>query len=178
MSDTGEKPRAADAPGIDESVRRLADDAQSGWRAARETLQALRILVAADFSLARSALGRALACTGVAIAFGVSAWLLLMGALIAALKAAGMSWLGALLLTAALSAAVTLAAGLAAMRYFEHTRMKATRRQFARLGFGELADLMRDAGSHRSSADAASTADQAHDPASVKNDMGVDVTPP
>ena len=33
----------------------------------------------------------------------------------------------------------TAIAGWMAMRYFEHTRMKATRRQLARLGIGELA---------------------------------------
>ena len=33
-------------------------------------------------------------------------------------------------------------AGWLAMRYFDHTRFKATRRQLARLGIGELAGLM------------------------------------
>ena len=37
--------------------------------------------------------------------------------------------------------------GWMAMRYFEHTRLQATRRQLARLGIGELSGFMPDAGS-------------------------------
>ncbi len=133
----------AAAPDVGEALRLLGEDGRAGLRAARDTLQALRILVTADFALARGALARALVCACVAVAFGGSAWLLLMAALIAALQAAGLSWLMALLLAALLSIVVTALAALAAARYFDHTGMQASRRQFARLGLGALDDLMR-----------------------------------
>ena len=88
----------------------LGADSRAGLKAASDSLKALRILVAADFSLARSAFGRALAFTGVAIAFGASAWLLLMGAMIAAMQAAGISWLVSLLIASGLSIAITVGA--------------------------------------------------------------------
>lgn len=173
-------PRGAgeSAPDLGETLRLLGEDGRAGLRSAGEALKALRILVAADFSLARSAFGRALALTGVAIAFGCSSWLLLMAAMIAALQAAGLSWVVALLIAAVLSIAVTAGAAIAAMRYFEHTRMQATRRQFARLGFGELADLMPDPDSEASAAEAAGAVAAATDGKPLKKGMGVDVTPP
>ena len=170
------KPQAA--PDLGEALHALGADSRAGLKAASDSLKALRILVAADFSLARSAFGRALAFTGVAVAFGCSSWLLVMAALIAAMQAAGVSWLVSLLIAAGLSIGVTAAAGIAAMRYFEHTRMQATRRQFARLGFGELADLMPDPGSNESTADAAQRVAEASADAPMKKGMGVDVTPP
>lgn len=133
----------ASAPDVGEALRLLGEDGRAGLRAARDTMQALRILVTADFALARGALVRALACVGLAIAFGGSAWLLLMASMIAALQATGLSWLVSLLLAALLSIAVTALAAFAAVRYFEHTGMHASRRQFARLGLGALDDLMR-----------------------------------
>ena len=172
------KPQAP--PDLGEALHALGADSRAGLKAASDSLKALRILVAADFSLARSAFGRALAFTGVAIAFGASAWLLLMGAMIAAMQSAGLSWAVAMLIAAALSIAITVGAVIAAMRYFEHTRMQATRRQFARLGFGELADLMPDPGSAESSVDAAQRVAEAHANADkpMKKGLGVDVTPP
>ena len=66
-----------------------------------------------------------------------------------------------------------------AQRYFEHTRLKATRRQFARLGFGELANFMPDPDSPESSADAAERVAQANETGEpIKKGLGVDVTPP
>ncbi|MEG2940826.1 MAG: phage holin family protein [Thermomonas sp.] len=170
------KPQAA--PDLGEALHALGADGRAGLKAASESLKALRILVAADFSLARSAFGRTLALTGVAIAFGASAWLLLMAAMIAAMQSAGLSWVVSLLIAAALSIAVTVGAAYAAMRYFEHTRMQATRRQFARLGFGELADLLPDPGSHESTAEAARRVAEANAGTPMKKGMGVDVTPP
>lgn len=166
------------APGIEEALRELGAEGRAGLKAASDVAKALRILVAADISLARSAFGRTLACTGVAIAFGASSWLLLMAALIAAMQAAGLSWVVSLLVAAALSVVVTAGAGYAAMRYFEHTRMQATRRQFARLGFGELADFMPDPDSPQSSEDAARQVAQASAEAPVKKGLGIDVTKP
>lgn len=163
------------APGIDEAVRELGAAGRATLEAGRDAGKAFRILLAADISLARSAFGRTLALTGVAIAFGASAWLLLMAALIVGLSnGLGMPWAIALLLTALLSVAVTLAAAWMATRYFEHTRLKATRRQLARLGIGELADFMPDP----SSSAAAATATTDSDGEPVKKGLGIDVTPP
>ena len=186
MAAGGEAPRdeqpaggAAQAPpDLSEALHALGEDGRAGLKAARDSLKALRVLVSADLSLARSAFGRALAFTGVAIAFGCSSWLLLMAAMIAALQASGMSWLVALLIAACLSLAVTAAAGIAAMRYFEHTRMQATRRQLARLGIGELAGMMPDPDSPESSADAAKRVAAQHAGTPVKKGLGVNVTPP
>ena len=168
----------APPPGLEEALRSLGAEGRAGLKAATDVAKALRILIAADISLARSAFGRTLAFTGVAIAFGASAWLLLMAAMIAAMQAAGLSWVIALLIAALLSVAVTAGAGYAAMRYFEHTRLQATRRQFARLGFGELADFMPDADSHESTAEAALRMAEANAGEPVKKGLGIDVTKP
>ena len=171
---------AADAPGIEETLRGLRDEGRAGLKAAGDAAKALRILLAADISLARSAFGRTLAFTGVAIAFGASAWLLLMAAMVAAMQVAGLSWMLALLIAAALSIGATVAATWAAIHYFEHPRMKATRRQLARLGIGELADFMPDAGGVQSSEAAAERVAEAEAQtgAPPKKGLGIDVTPP
>lgn len=171
---------AAEAPDFAEALREFGASGRAGLAAANDVAKAMRILIAADFSLARSAFGRTLALTGVAIAFGASSWLLLMGSLIVALtQGLGWSWQWAMLLTAVVSLIATALAGWMATRYFEFTRMQATRRQFARLGVGELADFMPNADSHESTEAAAervADASTATDP--VKKGLGVDVTPP
>ncbi len=129
------------AAGVADTLRALGSEGRAGLRATRDALKALRLLVAADIALARAALIRALVGVALAVIFGGSAWLLLMAALIAALQALGLSWLAALLVTALLSLAVTAASALAAMRYFEHSSMRASRRQLARLGLGALDEL-------------------------------------
>ena len=162
-----------------ESFRQVGESGQAGLAAARDAGKAMRTLVSADVSLARSAFGRTLAFTGVAIAFGASAWLLLMAALIVGLsRGLGVPWALALLLTALLSVAVTVLAAWLATRYFEHTRLKATRRQLARLGFGELADFMPDPASNEPAREAAEAAAAATAEAPVKKGLGIDVTPP
>ena len=171
------KPQAP--PDLGEALHALGADSRAGLKAASDSLKALRILVAADFSLARSAVGRALAFTGVAIAFGASAWLLLMGAMIAAMQAAGISWLVSLLIASGLSIAITVGAVIMAMRYFEHTRMKATRRQLARLGIGELAEMTPNPGSPASTKAATeSIPTEKPNGEPVKDDQGIEVTPP
>jgi len=171
----GERP----APDLAEALKELGASGRAGLSAAGDAAKALRILVAADIALARSAFGRTLAFAAVAIAFGASAWLLLMATLIVALSnGLGWPWSWSLLLTAALSIAITAFAGWRAMQYFEHTRLKATRRQFARLGFGELADFMPDPDSADSSADAAERVADASADVPIKKGLGVDVTPP
>lgn len=172
---------AAPHPDIAEALREFSASGKAGLKAANDVAKALRILVAADFALARSAFGRTLALMAVAIAFGASSWLLLMASLIVGLtRGLGWSWTLALLLTAVMSGIATGLAGWMAARYFEHTRMQATRRQFARLGMGELADFMPDADSHISTEDAAErVAEVVTESATpVKKGLGVDVTPP
>ena len=176
--DGADRERAA-APGIDDAVRELGATGRATFAAGRDAGKAFRILLAADISLARSAFGRTLAFTGVAIAFGASAWLLLMAALVVWLgRGLGWSWSLSLLLTAGMSVMVTALAAWMAMRYFEHTRLQATRRQLARLGVGELSGLMPDAGSGTSSEDAAERVADATDGAPLKKGLGVDITPP
>lgn len=143
--------------GVADSLRALNAEGRASLRATRDALKALRLLVVADIALARAALVRALVGIALAVIFGGSAWLLLMAALIAALQALGLSWLTALLATALLSLAVTVASALAARRYFEHSSMRATRRQLARLGLSALDEL--DALLHRDAQASADTAD-------------------
>lgn len=168
------------APDLSATLHALQRDGRAGLKAASDAASALRILVSADVSLARSAFGRTLAFTGVAIAFGASAWLLLMASLVVWLsRGMGLAWSLSMLLTGLLSCLVAAGAGYAAMRYFEHTRMKATRRQLARLGIGELAAWMPKADS-RVSAEAAAedvaAANETGEP--LKKGLGVDVTTP
>src|SRR6478672_3344903 len=153
---SGDDSRRDDLRGIEESLRELGATGRATWEAGKDASKAFRMLVSADISLARSAFGRTLAFTGVAIAFGASAWLLLMAGLISWLSMSlGWPWALSLLATGVLSLAVAGVGGWSAMRYFEHTRMQATRRQLARLGIGELAAYMPDPGSGASTKAAA-----------------------
>ena len=168
-------------PDLSETLRQLGHSGKAGLSAANDAAKALRILVSADISLARSAFGRTLAFTGVAIAFGASAWMLLMGTVVAALhEGLGWSFTGALAICAAISLVATAAGGWIAMRYFEHTRMQATRRQLARLGIGELASFMPTPGSGASAEDAAEVVKEKSDNGDEppKKGLGIDVTPP
>jgi len=171
--------RAAE-PDLAESLRQIGATGRAGLGAAGDAAKAFRTLFAADISLARSAFGRTLALTGVAIAFGASCWLLLMAALIVFLsRELGWPWAASLLVCALLSGAVTAWAMWQAERYFEHTRMQATRRQLARLGIGELSDFTPEAGSPHSTRVATEQAStEQADGAPVKDERGVDVTPP
>lgn len=141
-------PTPPPSPDLADTLRALRDSGKAGVGAAGDAAKALRDLVAADVSLARSAAGRSAVFAGVAVMFGVSAWLLLMTALIVVLSnQVGLPWwmsLGGCGLASLLAAWLSLQK---ATDYFEHTRLKATRRQLARLGIGELSDLMPDPGS-------------------------------
>lgn len=175
----GDAPRGGKTPGIDEAFAQLRESGTATWKAGNDAFKAFRILFAADVSLARSAFGRTLALTGVAIAFGASCWLLLMAALVTWLaRGLGLSFPLALLLCAVISGAVTGWAIWLAQRYFEHTRMQATRRQLARLGIGELADMLPNPGSGASTKQAASEVAAATAAQPVKKGLGVDITPP
>lgn len=168
-----------DVPGIEETLRQLGATGRATWSAGRDASKAFRILLAADISLARSAFGRTLALTGVAIAAGASAWLLSMAALVVWLSLGlGWPWSLSLLLCALLSALITGFSGWRAIRYFDQTRLQATRRQLARLGVGELAGFMPNAGSGASAEAAADRVADATDTHTVKKGLGVDITPP
>jgi hypothetical protein len=135
---TNDAPRGdGKPPHIDESVRRIGAAGRATLDSALDTGRALRRLVSADLALARSALGRALAWTAVAIVFGASAWLLLMGVLTSLLHALGWSWLASFATCAALSLAVTGYAGWRVSVFFDLAGMHATRRQLARFGVGD-----------------------------------------
>lgn len=136
MSDSErETPDPGPAPDLADSLRQVADAGREAFSASRDTGRALRRLVSADLALARSALGRGLAWTGVAVVFGASSWLLLTGALIAFLQRLGWSWLQSLSLVAFVSVAVTALAIWRVMYYFDHAGLHATRRQLTRLGW-------------------------------------------
>ena len=170
----GERP----SPELADAFRELGDTGRATWQAGREAATALRILVTADISLARSAFGRTLALTAVAIVFGASAWLLLMAALVAWLSlAVGWAWQFALLLCGGASLVLAGLAGWLGMRYFDHTRLQATRRQLARLGIGELAGLVPGAGSGKTAEEATEQVADATEKG-VKKGLGIDVTPP
>lgn len=177
----GQAADAADpgpAPDLAESLRQLGSTAGAGYEAFKDAGKAFRTLLAADIALARSAFGRTLAFLGVAIALGASAWLMLMGALVSWLALdMGWAWPLAFLAPAAASIALTAYGAWRAVVYFEHMRMRATRRQLARLGIGELAAYTPDAGSPRSTRDATEQLAEAPDKLG-KDKRGIDLTPP
>ncbi|WP_298579745.1 phage holin family protein [uncultured Luteimonas sp.] len=121
------------AAGIDETLRELNAARRDTLHGARNTASALRDLAAADFALARSAMGRGLALGGIAALLGSSAWLLLTAVLVAGVHALGLDWVWALLVVALAYLAV---AGICVWRmrgYLDHMGMQATRRQLSRL---------------------------------------------
>jgi hypothetical protein len=130
-------PRDTDTPpppDLIDSLKEVGEAGRAAFGSAKDTGRAMRALVSADFALARSAFGRALAWAGVAIVFGASAWLLVTGALIALMQRFGFSWLQSLSFAALLSLGITALAIWKVGRYFDHTGMHATRRQLSRLG--------------------------------------------
>nr|WP_269670603.1 phage holin family protein [Stenotrophomonas sp. SY1] len=119
---------------MEESIRQVGTAGRQTLDSAAHTLRSLRRLASADFALARSAFGRALAWSGVAIVFGASAWLLLAATLIAFLQYLGLSLFVALLITTVTSLAITGYAAWRVSYFFHHTGMHATRRQLSRMG--------------------------------------------
>ena len=136
----------AETPSLDESVRQVSRASKATAEAAKHSLRSLRRLASADFALARSAFGRALAWAGVAIVFGGSAWLLTAATLIAVMQRLGLSWLQSLLITSVASLIVAAIAAWRVSYFFQHTGMHSTRRQLSRLGlFDEPSDEDPDA---------------------------------
>lgn len=128
----------ASAESLDASVRAVGAAGRATAKSAADTARALRRLLVADFALARISLARALVWTAVAVIFGASAWLLLMGALVALLQhTLGWSWLASISLCALVSLAVTAYAAWRVVFYFRHTSLQATRRQLRALGLGD-----------------------------------------
>lgn len=163
-----------------ESFRDVGESGKASLAAVRDASKALHTLVAADVSLARSAFGRTLAFTGVAIVLGAVGGLMLAASMVTLLAIkAGLPWTVSLLIVGAVWFLGAGLAGWRAMRYFEHTRMKATRRQLARLGIGELAEMTPPPDSPQS-AKAATEAMPTETPAGtpVKDKQGVEITPP
>ena len=140
----GNDEAANTAPGLEESIRQVGSAGRQTLDSATHTLRSLRRLASADFALARSAFGRGLAWSGVAIVFGASAWLLLAATLIALLHSLGLSWFVSLLVTSLTSLAVTGYAIWRVTYFFHHTGMHATRRQLSRLGLFDETDEAAD----------------------------------
>lgn len=125
-------------PPLTQAAQDLGRAGVESGRAAWSVLGGLRQLFAADLALSRSALGLTLAWAGAAIALGASAWLLLMALLVLALhNGLGFGWIAAFAWPAVVSLLGTALAGWRAARVFDDTRLNATRRQLARLGWGE-----------------------------------------
>lgn len=123
----------AGTPGLGEALHALGDQSRQSLPDALATGQALRALLAADLALARAAVGRALVFAATAAALGISAWMLLLAAVVAGLRAFGVAWGIALLVVAAIGAVGAVLCGLAVRRSLAHAGLDATRRQLARL---------------------------------------------
>lgn len=120
-------------PGIGEAFATLGQAGRDSVDSSRDMARAMRRLVVAEVAQARIVLARAAVWLAVAVAFGASAWLLLMAALITALHALGLGWLGATSVSALVSLLVAATGAWQALRYFEMARFEATRRQLANL---------------------------------------------
>lgn len=130
------QPGSGPAPSLEALVGQFGTAGRAGLEAGVGALRAFRRLLVADLALARVALVRALVWLTVAVAFGASAWLLVMAAGIALLHHLGMSWLASISVMALISVIAAAFAAWQALRYFAMSRLEATRRQLARLGIG------------------------------------------
>ncbi|PJK12980.1 hypothetical protein CO614_02750 [Lysobacteraceae bacterium NML120232] len=142
MQQQGQHPDAGQEkdlpPDILEAFRQVSEGSKASLASTLASVRALRTLVAADIALARSALGYSVAFTAVAVVFGAVGGLLLMSALVAALVTYfDLSWWLSLLLVGMLCLVSAAIAAWRALAYFEHTQLRATRRQLAKLGLDE-----------------------------------------
>ncbi|KAF1698293.1 phage holin family protein [Pseudoxanthomonas suwonensis] len=126
--------QAGSPPPLDESLRQVGAAGREALGATGDSLRALRALLSADIAMARSAMGRALAWTGVAVVFGASAWLLATAAAVALMQRLGLSWLSALCIAALFNLAVCGLAAWRTARFFDYMGLHATRRQLTRMG--------------------------------------------
>ncbi|HET6603261.1 MAG TPA: phage holin family protein [Xanthomonadaceae bacterium] len=139
MSDP-ERPPADAPPGLEDAAGQIGEVAGSTVAAALAVLSSFRRLVAADIAQSRAAFGRALAYTGLAVAIGTSACLLLVTLLVVLLSNLGLSWVAALALIMVAAALPAAWFTWRAVDAYGHTQLDATRRQLARLGLGEDPD--------------------------------------
>ena len=174
-----EAPGERVAPDLLEALREIGDGTVGSLHAAGEVAKSFRTLVAADVALARSAAARAAVAGGVALVGGITAWLFMMAALVMLLRASGMSWWFAMLLPGLVSLVIAGVGFWMSMRYFEHTRLQATRRQLARIGIGELSNFVSDPDSARSAREDTKAPPPGEAPGEPARDSrGVEVTPP
>jgi len=136
--------QAGQTPPLDESIRQIGAKGREALGATGDSLRALRALLSADIAMARSAMGRALAWTGVAVVFGASAWLLATAAAVALMQRLGLSWLSALCVAALFNLAVCGLAAWRTSRFFDYMGLHATRRQLSRMGLFEEVDFDED----------------------------------
>lgn len=139
-------PPGADArktpPPLDESLHRIVEDCRALAGSAWDTFRAFRALVLADLALSRSAAGRVLVLGVVATVLGVTAWLFGMALLVIVLRALALDWWLAVAIPTVLSLLGACLCAWLALRAFELTRFKATRRQLAQLGLGDDPDAV------------------------------------
>lgn len=133
-------PPGATPPGIGEAFSTLGQAGRDSVDSGRDMARAMRRLVTAEVAQARIVLARAAVWLGIAVAFGASAWLLLMAALITGLHALGLSWLAATSISAAVSLLVAAIGAWQALRYFEMARFESTRKQLAHLSRRDAED--------------------------------------
>ena len=137
--------QAGATPPIDETIRQVGQTGREAISATADSLRALRGLLSADIAMARSAMGRALAWTGVAVVFGASAWLLATAAAVALMQRMGLSWLSALSVAALFNVVVTALAAWRTSRFFDYMGLHAPRRQLTRMGLFQEDDEDDDA---------------------------------
>lgn len=131
-------------PGIGDTVETLSQAGRESLESGRDMGRAMRRLVAAEVAQARIVLARAAVWLAVAVAFGASAWLLLMAALIAGLHAMGLSWLAATSISALVSLLVAVLGAWQTLRYFEMARFESSRKQLAHLSRRDAEDEEED----------------------------------
>lgn len=135
---------AGAAPGIGEAYATLSQTGRDSLDSGRDMARAMRRLVAAEVAQARIVMARAAVWLAIAVAFGASAWLLLMAALIAGLHALGLSWLAATSISAAVSLLVAGIGAWQTLRYFEMARFESTRKQLSHLSRRQAEDEEED----------------------------------
>lgn len=134
----------APPPGIGEAFGTLGQAGRESVASGRDMTRAMRRLVAAEVAQARIVLARAAVWLAIAVAFGASAWLLLMAALIAGLHALGLSWLASTSISALVSLLVAAIGAWQTLRYFEMARFESTRKQLAHLSRHDADDEEED----------------------------------
>lgn len=127
-------------PPLDEAARSIIAAGKAFGKELLATVGSLRRLIAAELALSRSAALRMLVLAAIAAVFGVCALAFCLALAAIGLIALGLPWWGAMAILALVS---LLGAGTCiwlALRAFEDTTFKATRRQLARLHLADDPD--------------------------------------